>query len=309
MSSETETHAQDSAPSADAPATPRFSLIVICRNDASHVVRSLAAITQQKDFDLSRAEVLFVDDGSTDNSAEVAERFGEDLPCFRPIRTGAAHGSGCGGARNAGLKVATGEYVWYLDGDDYLLPNALAKVDEALGKVPGADVCVFPFRIDREPGSKRPHGLRKPPDKSLQDAAFGPVAAWAKVIRRPLCIPFPERVMAEDCAWHFAQFDKFETFASVGGEEPLYAYDRSNDAAITDTIEWCADNPRTLEQLAYSNELIKDHRNDRWPSDFLRTVADMYDVRRVIRKPWVRDAWSLRFRSNCASLMSGRFTH
>lgn len=292
----------------------RFSLVIPCRNCAGYVVRCLAPIAKQDGFDLSRAEVLFVDDGSTDNSGEIAERFGEDLPNFRLLRTGAKAGSGCGGARNFALKDAKGEYVWYIDCDDYLAPNALAKIDAAIssakekdGKDP--DVCVFPFATFRPPSSRRRSGVSNPPHGDIKQIAFGPVAPWAQVIRREKCLTFPSRIIAEDLSWHYAQFDRFDSFAATEGEEPLYFYDRTNASAITDTLEWCADNPRTLEQLAYSDELLRGGRNDRWPSDFLRGIAEMYDIRHALTKPWVREAWALRFRALCSNLMTGRYIH
>ena len=60
-----------------------------------------------------------MDDGSTDTSRDVIESYGDRI---RPIFQ---DNQGAPAARNAGLAIARGEYVKFLDGDDYLLPNAL----------------------------------------------------------------------------------------------------------------------------------------------------------------------------------------
>lgn len=292
---------------------PRFSLIVICRNAANYVVRCLASIAKQT-FDLDRVEVVFVDDGSSDYSGDVAERFGEDLPHFRLVRTEAEHGSGCGGARNAGLKAATGEYVWHIDVDDFIMPDALAKIDEAISKADAkngrkTDVALFAYRIDRIVGGGERSFPSNPPRDSLQSGVFGPVAAWAKVIRRELALPLPFGTMAQDAAWHYAQYDRFDTMASVDGEDPLYVWDRTNKTAVSNTQEWTVNNPRTLEQLAFCDEVQKLGLKDRFFSDAIRALADMYDVRHRLTKPWVREAWKRRFRSEYANIMTGRWTH
>lgn len=292
---------------------PRFSLIVICRNAANYVVRCLASIAKQT-FDPDRVEVVFVDDGSSDYSGDVAERFGEDLPHFRIVRTENPGGSGCGGARNAGLKEATGEYVWHIDVDDFIMPDALAKIDEAISKADAkngkrTDVVLFPFRTDRIVENGERSFLSDPPRDSLPNGVLGPVAAWAKVIRRELAVPLPYGVMAQDAAWHYAQYDRFETMASVEGGEPLYVYDRTNRTATSNTQEWTVSNPRTLEQLAMGDEVKKLGLKDRFFSDAIRALADMYDVRHRLTKPWVMEAWRRRFKSEYANIMTGRWTH
>ena len=291
----------------------RFSLIVICRNAAGYVVRSLAAIAKQT-FDLDKVEVVFVDDGSTDYSGDIAERFGTDLPHFKLVRTGAKNGSGCGGARNAGLKEATGEYVWHLDVDDFIMPYALERIDKAITEADEknkrkTDVCLLRFRTDRIINGEPSSYVSKQLMNSVQNGVLGPVAAWAKVIRRELAVPLPPGVMAQDVAWHFVQYDKFETMAAVQGDDPLYVYDRTNGDATSNTQEWTVKNPRTLEQLAFGDEVQKLGLKDRFFSDAIRSLADMYDVRHHLTKPWVKEAWKMRFKMNYSNIMTGRWTH
>lgn len=287
---------------------PRFSLVTACRNGADYVARHLRSIAEAAgEFGAGRVQAVFVDDGSSDGSAGAAEREGIAVPGFTFVPTGAADGSGCGGARNRGLAAATGEYVWYLDVDDWIAPDSLRRIDEAISGAGGADACVFPYETHRPPGSRRRGGVTVQ-SGVLERAAFGPVSAWSKVFRRTLAVPFAEGVWAQDCAWHFRQFDRFGSLAAVAGEAPCYHYDRLNQSAVSNTQEWTVDNPRTLEQLAMGGEACAPGLKDRFISDSLRSLADMYDARHALEKPWVRAAWAARFRMNCANVFTGRFT-
>lgn len=284
----------------------RFSLIIPCHNAAGYITRCFASIAKQE-YPLEKVEIVFVDDGSTDGSPAIAERYSQDFPNFKLVANPAS--SGPGGARNRGLEVATGEYVFYIDVDDYISGNSLKLIDEAISAGNEPDVVLFPYRVDRPASSRRTKGVVKPRARNIQQAAFSPVGPWTHVCKRTLRVPFPENIFSEDTAWHFEQFDKFETVAVVEGDEPCYIYDRTNATAITDTVEWAGDNTFTLEQLAFGDAAVKAGKNDKWISDVIRNFANMYDVRHKITKPWVRQAWMQRFRAEISNLMTGHFVH
>jgi len=292
---------------------PRFSLIVICRDAARYVVRSLSCIEKQ-DFDIRKVEVVFVDDGSTDFSGDIAARFGTNIPNFKVVRTGAVNGSGCGGARNHGLKAATGEYVWHIDVDDMIAPESLSKIDAALSsaeKKAGkpVDVCVLPFKTVRNAGSARSEGLVCPRFGTMEDIACTAETAWSKVLRREVCVEFPPSVCGQDCVWWPLQVDRCFTGTGVGGNAPLYIYDRTNADSISRTRDWTSSNPRTLEQLAASNEAIGLGLKDRFFSDALRLIADMYDMRHVLKTPWAKKSLAIRFNLMYTKMMSGRYSY
>lgn len=289
-----------------ASSTPRFSIVIPCHNGAGYLVRCLSSIARQT-YPNEMIEVVAVDDASTDGSGYILERFGEDLAHFKLVRTQAP--SGPGGARNRGVEKATGEYLFLVDCDDYLPEKSLEIIDSALRSASDPDVALFPYRVDRPASSKRVKGMVKPPAQNIQQAAFSAVGPWTHVCKRKLYVPMPELIISEDTAWHFAQFDKFETMTNTGGEEPCYVYDRTNATAITDTVEWAGDHSFTLEQLAFGNAAINAGKNDQWISDILRNFANMYDVRRILTKPWVKDAWAQRFRSEISNVMTGHFVH
>jgi glycosyltransferase involved in cell wall biosynthesis len=293
--------------------TPRFSLIVICRNAAKYVVRSLSCIERQ-DFDLKKVEVVFVDDGSSDFSGDIAARFSNNIPNFKIVSTGAVNGSGCGGARNHGLKAATGEYVWHIDVDDMIAPDALSKIDAALSSFEKkhekpADVCVLPFKTIRNAGSVCSEEISCPRFSTMEEIACTPETAWSKVLRHEVCIDLPTAVCGQDCVWWPLQVDRCFTGVGVEGNAPLYVYDRTNADSISRTRDWTVSNPRTLEQLAISNEAIGLGLKDRFFSDAFRLLADMYDMRHVLRTPWAKKSLAIRFNLMYTKIMSGRYSY
>lgn len=76
---------------------------------------------------------MVVDDGSTDDTAAILRRRYAADPCVEVLTT--PHGHACA-ARNAGLRAARGEYVCFLDSDDYWLPATLAVFDRVFAKMP-----------------------------------------------------------------------------------------------------------------------------------------------------------------------------
>jgi glycosyltransferase involved in cell wall biosynthesis len=96
--------------------SPLVTVVIPCYNQARYLRDALRSVVDQRYTPL---EVIVVDDGSTDDSAEVALRSG-----ITPIRQPNA---GLGVARNVGLAAAHGEFVVFLDADDELLPNAVAS--------------------------------------------------------------------------------------------------------------------------------------------------------------------------------------
>lgn len=280
---------------------PRFSIIIPCYNNAGYVVRCLKSIKAQT-FDLKRVQVIAVDDGSTDGSGDILSLVGNDIPDFTLIQND--RNIGVGASRNVGLSHATGKYIYYMDCDDYITEKALHRIDEALTKANDPDVALIPFQTLRNPTVP----MHKPNGKNLVEAlSTCPPGPPLKVIKRTLAVQFPVGFRAEDTVWHFVQIDKFNTFCNVEGDEPCYVYDRTNTSAITDTLAWSAQNALTLEHLAKENDAIKAGKNDKFFSDVLRALAEMYDSRHRITKPFVRNLWFARFCSMYQSMVCGHF--
>ncbi len=132
-------------------AKPLVSVIVIVYNDAARLPRAVRSALGQS---LRGAEVLIVDDRSTDDSFAVAQRLAAENPGrVRALRLPENSG-GCGAPRNHGVAEARGEYVMFLDSDDELDEHACRNLYEA-GARTDADL-VSGLSVRRHLGSR--HG-------------------------------------------------------------------------------------------------------------------------------------------------------
>lgn len=113
-----------------------FSFIIPIYNAQSTLSRCLDSILSQT---YASYEVLMIDDGSTDNSPEIAASYAEKDPRFTLIRQTNA---GPAGARNRGLEMAKGEIVSFVDSDDFIEPDYLKQLLDAF-RGEGAQVVFF----------------------------------------------------------------------------------------------------------------------------------------------------------------------
>lgn len=104
----------------------RLSIIIPVYNAEDYLSRCLDSILNQ---DMKSYEVILVDDGSTDSSALICDRYSATDPRFRTIHK---PNGGVSAARNAGLNLAKGEYVMFVDSDDALAPGALKTMTSGL---------------------------------------------------------------------------------------------------------------------------------------------------------------------------------
>src|SRR5205823_6424932 len=97
------------------PASGQVSVIIPCYNQAHFLHEAIESVLAQT---YSNREIIVVNDGSTDSTAEVAGR-------YSAVRHIYQENAGPSAARNTGLKQTSGEYLVFLDADDRLLPEAL----------------------------------------------------------------------------------------------------------------------------------------------------------------------------------------
>ena len=109
---------------------PTVSVVIPLYNKASFVERAITSALEQR---FTPAEIIVVDDGSTDSGPEIVECLAELNGCIRLVRR---ENGGPGAARNTGLALAVGTYVAFLDADDEWLPEFLSVAVEALENSP-----------------------------------------------------------------------------------------------------------------------------------------------------------------------------
>jgi glycosyltransferase involved in cell wall biosynthesis len=115
------------------------SILIPCHNSARWVAQTIESALAQT---WTEKEVIVVDDGSTDQSLEIIRSYGTR------IRWESGPNRGANAARNRLLELSRGEWLQYLDADDYLLPDKVAQQVEYLGAHSSTDVVFGPVIME-----------------------------------------------------------------------------------------------------------------------------------------------------------------
>jgi CDP-glycerol glycerophosphotransferase len=165
---------------------PLISVVIPVHGVEDYLDRCLDSVLGEPSTAL---EVIAVDDASPDRCGAILAARRD--PRLRVLSTPAPVGPGA--ARDLGAKEATGEYVWFVDGDDELAEGALAAVAGALARL-RPDVLIIDFEHLYRDGTTSPSG-GAPYLRGLEGSGSGPLAdhpalihltmtAWSKVFRR-----------------------------------------------------------------------------------------------------------------------------
>lgn len=123
--------------------TPLVSAIIPCFNQAHYLNEAVESLLAQS---YPNIEIIVVDDGSTDNTAEVAS-------CYATVQLVRQANSGLAAARNSGIRASRGDYAVFLDADDLLLPNAVEEGVICLQKNPHCAFAWGSYRFITPDGS------------------------------------------------------------------------------------------------------------------------------------------------------------
>lgn len=89
-------------------------------------------------------EMILVDDGSNDSSGSICDRYAQE---YKNIKVIHKNNGGLSEARNAGIKVANGDYLFFLDSDDYIIDNSIIRLNKLLVQNSGIDILFLNVRV------------------------------------------------------------------------------------------------------------------------------------------------------------------
>lgn len=180
---------------------PKATVIVPVYNVEAYLEKCVDSILAQTEPDF---ELLLVDDGSTDNSGALCDKLAQKDSRIQVIHQ---KNQGLGGARNTGIKAASGDWVLLVDSDDWIEPELLEKTLEA-GLREEADLVMFGFRsVDEQGNTLQTFVEDVPTDQGLTlkdhpDLLLTAPSAWRRLYRRELLVRtgilYPPRVWYED---------------------------------------------------------------------------------------------------------------
>ncbi len=117
----------------------RLSIIVAIYNVEAYLERCVSSLVKQ-DLPPEDYEILLINDGSTDKSLEIAQRFEKE---YSNVTVYSKENGGLSSVRNFGIDHAQGRYIMHVDGDDFLEENVIRKVVET-AEENELDLCFFP---------------------------------------------------------------------------------------------------------------------------------------------------------------------
>ncbi len=164
----------------------RLSIIIPVYNAEDYLDRCIVSIAEQN---FPSYEVILVDDGSTDSSPMICDRYSATDSRFRTIHK---ENGGVSSARNAGMNLAKGEYLMFVDSDDALLPDSLERMMEGvvdediviggytafIGGVPGREV------LPRKTRSYKGEAMNSFFEDNIRKNCEMLDAPWSKMFRR-----------------------------------------------------------------------------------------------------------------------------
>lgn len=180
----------------------KISVVLPSYGQAEYLEQAIVSVLSQT---YQAYEIIVVDDGSTDGSYEIAQKYIPRILLIKQINKGLA------AARNTGIANATGDYVFFLDADDVMEPNCLYLIqsygtsqNQFLGKYFPYDVIAPSIRCFDDKGNEQDTILKE--EISFNDFKGGNRLAYCCAIRRSVLL---------ECGGYSPRYD------SLGGWEDM----------------------------------------------------------------------------------------
>ncbi len=227
----------------------KLSIIIPVYNISAYLEECVQSVLRQTFTDY---EIILVDDGSTDESGPLCDKLAQ-----QDIRIRVVHkeNGGLSDARNAGLRAAKGEYIHFLDGDDYYTTESdLQTLVDELGRQNHPDILLFCRRDIYESRTKKQEpriNNERSYDVNYINRCESPteifrhllatqrfnMSACFQLLRREMLIEneifFTKGLLSEDVDWSLALWQKVQTVKA--NNTPAYSY-RHRSASISTSL-------------------------------------------------------------------------
>lgn len=223
----------------------RFSVIIPAYNIEEYIEKCIKSVKNQT---YKNYETIVIDDYSSDNTAKKIEK--QEGIIFIQHK----ENMGLGGARNTGMNRAKGEYIIFLDGDDYLNnDDVLEKLDKLIGNNT-PDVVYMGFEmIGKKTGTIIP--TEETCTKSYRIAGDHYANAWSKCWNRKFLLDnklyFPEKRYYEDVVFIYNAITKVENYLIA--DFPVHTYYSGRANSITTSVKF----KNIYDTIANIEELVE----------------------------------------------------
>jgi glycosyltransferase involved in cell wall biosynthesis len=214
-----------------------LSFVIPAYNVEKFIGRCLNSIYSQS-VDENRYEVIVVDDGSTDNTLNILKKLTER---HKNLRVFSQENQGVSIARNRGLEMAVGKYVWFVDADDYIMPNAFVVLS-VFASDNHLDVLFFGMNIETTDGLQKRCLIQEVPKRiqmsgiSAVKQGYYPTSAWLALWRKSylnkIDLSFePGLKYGEDSLFSFSAVIQAEKVMFI--DDVLYVYSIYSNSTTT----------------------------------------------------------------------------
>lgn len=248
-----------------------FSVIIPVYKVEDYLDKCISSIADQE---YKNYEIILVDDGSPDKCPQICDNWAKKEEHIKVLHKS---NGGLSSARNAGVCHAKGEYIIFVDSDDYWNTNsALSMISATLNRVKEVDVIVF-NNIDYSCISQEGVMCNRKYDIEFMENAdkdsvlkylftnnLFPGAAWVTVTRREFLlknkIEFIEGIKAEDIDWLLKVFLQADKFSALN--QAFYVYRKYRSDSITGTAD-----AKSIDDILYTLDIwtnwLKDKQYDK----------------------------------------------
>ena len=243
------------------------SVIIPVYNCEKYLERAIESVVCQSLF--SECELILVDDGSADNSPAICDRYSEKYDNISVIHQ---QNAGVSVARNNGIKASTGEWICFLDSDDYLLPDALSLTHN----YPDSDIICSEYASNSDVltdyleyisyGTFKSDEIREVLVKLLANYQCF-YACWSKFFKRAVLIDnnihFPVgRKLAEDMVFVYSYLTCCKTISF--SDKKIYYY-FVNDCNTTNVV------PKSFDTVRFIYDWKTEYfKTNGWYSDTIK---------------------------------------
>ncbi len=229
---------------------PYLSIIVPVYNVEEYIQKCINSILSQNYLDF---ELILIDDGSTDNSGKICDEFAFESKKIKVIHQ---ENGGLSNARNTGIKNANGDYIWFVDSDDWIVENAFSIIDQELRENNLEMLGFYETRfIEEQNKFQGPNNLKNIPltNGSLylkKNERFVPAACFyiysSDFINRNQFF-FKEKLIHEDDYFNLICFSKVQRIKKI--DKVLYNYRIRKNSIISSKV--------TMQRLISYLEIVK----------------------------------------------------
>ena len=241
---------------------PLVSIIIPVYNVEKYLDKCITSVVNQTYTNL---EIILIDDGSPDNCPAICDQWQAKDNRIKVIHN---ENGGLSHARNEGLKIATGEFIGFVDSDDWIEPNMYELLLTALLET-DADIAVCNFQVEPKKNKvvqnsielteQRLYSSEEALERLLKKQGKICFCVWNKLYRRNriINILFPEGKLYEDILWTVKAIGNSKTIVCINSV--LYHYLQRPESLSHNTRQKVKGWYDKLEMIEQSLEYIRKH--------------------------------------------------